>query len=128
MIFYTFLCFCKENFDSVTIKYVYVAKNNRKKLNLFKFCLQKKIKECIKVCVTQNNALVAQLDRASDYGSEGCEFESRRARHYNPLNERGGLCFKSGGLRTCEFVQFRLKILFRFDEILLTKSSLIVSP
>ncbi len=49
MIFYTFLCFCKENFDSVTIKYVYVAKNNRKKLNLFKFCLQKKTKECIKV-------------------------------------------------------------------------------
>ena len=97
MIFYTFLCFCKENFEGVTIKYVYVAKNNRKKLNLFKFCLQKKIKECIKVCVTQNNALVAQLDRASDYGSE-------------------------------EFVQFRLKILFRFDEILLTKSSLIVSP
>ena len=26
------------------------------------------------------NAPVAQLDRASDYGSEGCEFESRRAR------------------------------------------------
>ena len=26
------------------------------------------------------DALVAQLDRASDYGSEGCEFESRRAR------------------------------------------------
>ena len=28
------------------------------------------------------DALVAQLDRASDYGSEGCEFESRRA-HQN---------------------------------------------
>ena len=26
------------------------------------------------------DAPVAQLDRASDYGSEGCEFESRRAR------------------------------------------------
>ena len=29
------------------------------------------------------DALVAQLDRASDYGSEGCEFESRRAHHKN---------------------------------------------
>ena len=28
-------------------------------------------------------APVAQLDRASDYGSEGCEFESRRAHHKN---------------------------------------------
>ena len=28
------------------------------------------------------NALVAQLDRASDYGSEGCEFEPRRVRQF----------------------------------------------
>lgn len=55
-------------------------KNSIKFLNLFKFCLQKKIKECIKVFVKQKDALVAQLDRASDYGSEGCEFESRRVR------------------------------------------------
>ena len=46
--------------------------------------MQKKIKECIKGDVTRNYALVAQLDRASDYGSEGCEFESRRARHKLP--------------------------------------------
>ena len=32
------------------------------------------------------DALVAQLDRASDYGSEGCEFESRRAHHLNHLH------------------------------------------
>ena len=48
---------------------------------MFKFCLQKKIKGCIKADVKQKDAPVAQLDRASDYGSEGCEFESRRARH-----------------------------------------------
>ncbi len=29
-------------------------------------------------------ALVAQLDRASDSGSEGREFESRRAHHLEP--------------------------------------------
>ena len=29
-------------------------------------------------------ALVAQLDRASDYGSEGCEFEPRRVHHIKP--------------------------------------------
>ena len=28
-----------------------------------------------------SHALVAQLDRASDYGSEGCEFEPRRVHH-----------------------------------------------
>ena len=27
------------------------------------------------------DAPVAQLDRASDYGSEGCKFESCRVRH-----------------------------------------------
>ncbi len=43
--------------------------------------MQKKIKECISLVNSMSNALVAQLDRASDYGSEGCEFESRRARH-----------------------------------------------
>ncbi len=31
--------------------------------------------------VVNNDAPVAQLDRASDYGSEGCKFESCRARH-----------------------------------------------
>jgi hypothetical protein len=34
-------------------------------------------------------APVAQLDRASDYGSEGREFESLRARHANPLQPQG---------------------------------------
>ena len=29
-----------------------------------------------------SDALVAQLDRASDYGSEGCEFEPRRVRQF----------------------------------------------
>ncbi len=33
----------------------------------------------------QTDALVAQLDRASDYGSEGCEFEPRRVRHKKSL-------------------------------------------
>ena len=28
-----------------------------------------------------DDAPVAQLDRASDYGSEGCKFESCRVRH-----------------------------------------------
>ena len=32
------------------------------------------------------DALVAQLDRASDYESEGWEFESLRARHLSPIN------------------------------------------
>ena len=36
----------------------------------------------------QTDALVAQLDRASDYGSEGCEFESRRARHLEKPPEK----------------------------------------
>ena len=31
---------------------------------------------------TDNNALVAQLDRALDYESRGREFESSRARHF----------------------------------------------
>ena len=31
------------------------------------------------------DAPVAQLDRASDYGSEGCKFESCRARHLIPI-------------------------------------------
>ena len=31
---------------------------------------------------TPHDAPVAQLDRASDYGSEGCKFESCRARHF----------------------------------------------
>ena len=34
---------------------------------------------------TTSQALVAQLDRASDYGSEGCEFEPRRVRHFFKL-------------------------------------------
>ena len=38
-----------------------------------------------------SDAPVAQLDRASDYGSEGCEFESRRARHKLPP-ERAVFC------------------------------------
>jgi len=49
MIFYTFLCFCKENFDVHNHKVGFVTDINPKKLNLFKFCLQKKTKECIKV-------------------------------------------------------------------------------
>ena len=40
-------------------------------------------------------APVAQLDRASDYGSEGWEFESSRARHYFSL--RSMLCDDDGG-------------------------------
>ena len=32
-----------------------------------------------------SKAPVAQLDRASDYGSEGCKFESCRARHLKSL-------------------------------------------
>ena len=43
----------------------------------------------------QTGALVAQLDRASDYGSEGCEFEPRRVRHKKSLPCGGffyGLC------------------------------------
>ena len=41
------------------------------------------------------HALVAQLDRASDFESEGREFESLRARHkinmlaYNPIDPLG---------------------------------------
>jgi hypothetical protein len=31
--------------------------------------------------LADSRALVAQLDRASDYGSEGLKFESSRARH-----------------------------------------------
>ena len=30
----------------------------------------------------EGGALVAQLDRASDYGSEGCEFEPRRVHQF----------------------------------------------
>src|SRR3546814_15881478 len=37
-------------------------------------------------------APVAQLDRASDYGSEGWEFESSRARH-NPLKIKKSTVF-----------------------------------
>jgi hypothetical protein len=43
------------------------------------------------------NALVAQLDRASDYGSEGWEFESLRA-HEGKL-EAGGWRLEAGGWR-----------------------------
>lgn len=50
-------------------------------LNYLKFCLQLRNKSCIKLFVSETYAPVAQLDRASDYGSEGCEFESRRVRH-----------------------------------------------
>ena len=47
------------------------------------------------------DALVAQLDRASDYGSEGCEFESRRAHQIqiNPLATKGFLMPKIGVFR-----------------------------
>ena len=38
------------------------------------------------------DALVAQLDRASDYGSEGCEFESRRAHHIKHPSRGVFLC------------------------------------
>ena len=31
---------------------------------------------------TPKNALVAQLDRATDFGSVGCGFDSYRARHF----------------------------------------------
>src|ERR1043166_8490917 len=34
-------------------------------------------------------ASVAQLDRASDFGSEGCRFKSCRTRHFSPLAQRG---------------------------------------
>jgi hypothetical protein len=38
-------------------------------------------KSCIRVLRPEHHALVAQLDRASDFDSEGREFESLRARH-----------------------------------------------
>ena len=41
------------------------------------------------------DAPVAQLDRASDYGSEGCEFESRRARQLSPCFYKDFLFLKS---------------------------------
>ena len=37
------------------------------------------------------DALVAQRTRASDYGSEGCGFESRRAHHKSPVQR---VCLK----------------------------------
>ena len=43
---------------------------------------------------TTSQALVAQLDRASDYGSEGCEFEPRRARHLLKLPKGSFFIFK----------------------------------
>ena len=33
---------------------------------------------------------VAQLDRASDYESEGCGFDSRQPRHFRKPRLRGG--------------------------------------
>ena len=45
-------------------------------------------------------ALVAQLDRASDYGSEGCEFESRRARQFYKTLPKRRVFVCGGGLRT----------------------------
>ncbi len=53
MFFYTFLSFCKENSVVAPNKIIMSQKNSIKNLNLFKFCLQKKIKECIKGFVTR---------------------------------------------------------------------------
>lgn len=53
MFFYTFIYYCKDNFAVKRNKISSRKENSRKKLNLFKFYLQKKIKECIKVSVTQ---------------------------------------------------------------------------
>ena len=39
---------------------------------------------------TTPNVPIAQLDRASDYGSEGQEFESLRVHHIVPTLSRGG--------------------------------------
>ena len=47
-----------------------------------------------------NDALVAQLDRALDYESRGREFESSRARHssfQNPRNTKRFTCPDTGG-------------------------------
>src|SRR6185437_9403809 len=43
------------------------------------------------VASENQRAPVAQLDRASDYGSEGWEFESLRARHDASLFQRIGV-------------------------------------
>ena len=37
------------------------------------------------VRIYQFDASVAQLDRASDFGSEGCRFKSYRTRHFESL-------------------------------------------
>jgi hypothetical protein len=45
-------------------------------------------------------APLAQLDRASDYESEGREFESLRARHKTPVN----ITFETGAIDGCQCV------------------------
>ena len=47
-------------------------KKSKKKLEIHFFLVYK---------YNHSDAPVAQLDRASDYGSEGCKFESCRVRH-----------------------------------------------
>jgi hypothetical protein len=44
--------------------------------------------------IEPSHALVAQLDRASDFESEGREFESLRARHHLGLQIKGFLQFR----------------------------------
>ena len=50
-----------------------------------------------------SDALVAQLDRASDYGSEGCAFEPRRVRQFRKdfsLGLKSFFLSLIGGIRT----------------------------
>src|ERR1041385_8023409 len=56
------------------------------------------------------SAPVAQLDRASDYGSEGLKFESSRARfsrqRWPPKQEVDALSLKSARIRTAAIIGF----------------------
>ena len=65
------------------------------------------------------NALVAQLDRASDYGSEGCKFESCRVRHKK--NCRKAVFFIPVGLAIPPSFQLRSITLFQSGSLLYTE-------
>src|SRR4029079_3999788 len=66
--------------------------------------------------IERSQALVAQLDRASDFDSEGREFESLRARHYKQLVELE--FFRLLRRPAEEALKLKLQILDRLGQLL----------
>ncbi len=83
----------------------YIMIVNKKKL-FFSLQIEKKL---VLLQSQKRNGSVAQLNRASDYGSEGCRFESCRS-HQRSTSKNGGAFFLPRFCRKLNCCLFQKKI------------------